>query len=286
MTIDQTQRSLRSMFLSSQTRHTMPWKMITCGTDWDPSQHWGGLCNIDIYMRLGESQDLYILMKKHCYEARKWNLDKWSMLCGSRENLFCWVTHLNRKFPVRNIIHHIFCIVSNLVWFVTPVQINGLVQERCNSIAFDGLVQERRNSTALAMELCLFCINPSKYWCPIFSRLPSMISVKHISSFTPRIFEWKFRWVIFKIILAIFGWGISCEIVLKWISLDLADDKSTLVQVMGWCRQATSHYPSQCWPSSMLPYGVTRPHWVNWEMIMPPVTKRSMGCWMPKLSQS
>ena len=45
--------------------------------------------------------------------------------------------------------------------------------------------------------------------------------------------------------------------------LDLTDDKSTLVQVMAWCRQATSHYLSQCWPRSMSPYGITRPQWVN-----------------------
>ena len=53
----------------------------------------------------------------------------------------------------------------------------------------------------------------------------------------------------FKIISAVYDWCISCEIALKWISLDLADDKSALVQVMAWCRQATSHYPGQCWPS-------------------------------------
>ena len=45
--------------------------------------------------------------------------------------------------------------------------------------------------------------------------------------------------------------------------LDLTDDKSTLVQVMAWCRQATSHYLRQCWPRFMSPYGVTRPQWVN-----------------------
>ena len=45
--------------------------------------------------------------------------------------------------------------------------------------------------------------------------------------------------------------------------LDLTDDKSTLVQVMVWCRQATNHYLSQCWPRFMSPYGVTRPQWVN-----------------------
>ena len=46
-------------------------------------------------------------------------------------------------------------------------------------------------------------------------------------------------------------------------TLDLTDDKSTMVQAMAWCRQATSHYLSQCWPRSTLPYGVTRPQWVN-----------------------
>ena len=59
------------------------------------------------------------------------------------------------------------------------------------------------------------------------------------------------------------GWGISCKIALRWMPLDLTDDKSTLVQVMAWCRQATSHYLSQCWPRPMSPYGITRPQWVN-----------------------
>ena len=45
--------------------------------------------------------------------------------------------------------------------------------------------------------------------------------------------------------------------------LDLTDDESTLVQVMAWCRQATSHYLSQCWPIPMSPYGVTMPQWVK-----------------------
>ena len=57
-------------------------------------------------------------------------------------------------------------------------------------------------------------------------------------------------------------WGFSCKIALRWMPLDLTDDKSTLVQVMAWCRQARSHYLSQCWPGSMTPYGVNRPQWV------------------------
>ena len=45
--------------------------------------------------------------------------------------------------------------------------------------------------------------------------------------------------------------GISREIALMWITMDPHWWKSTLVQVMAWCRQATSHYLSQCWPRSM-----------------------------------
>ena len=56
---------------------------------------------------------------------------------------------------------------------------------------------------------------------------------------------------------------ISYEIAIRRMPLDLTDDKSTLVQVMAWCHQATSHYLSQCWPRSLSPYGVTRPQWVK-----------------------
>ena len=52
-------------------------------------------------------------------------------------------------------------------------------------------------------------------------------------------------------------------IVFRWLSLVLTHDKSALVQVMAWCRQATSHYLSQRWPRSLSPYGVTRPQWVK-----------------------
>ena len=83
--------------------------------------------------------------------------------------------------------------------------------------------------------------------------------------------------MIFRLILEIAGWDIS-HIQMNsagrhWMGhrqhpnlrMDmLTDYKSTLVQVMAWCRQAASHYLSQCWPSSMLPHGIARPQWVNW----------------------
>ena len=48
-----------------------------------------------------------------------------------------------------------------------------------------------------------------------------------------------------------------------WMPKITFDDKSTLVQLMAWCRQAISNCLSQCWPRSMSPYGVIRPQWLN-----------------------
>ena len=89
-------------------------------------------------------------------------------------------------------------------------------------------------------------------------------------------YTWNFSHEIFKQILVIGDWGISCEIALTWKPQDLTDDKSTLVKVMAWCRQATSHYLSQCWPSSLSPYGVTRPQWVKSLISSPRLTMCSI----------
>ena len=65
--------------------------------------------------------------------------------------------------------------------------------------------------------------------------------------------------VIFKLTSRVDILSISCEIALRWMTQDFIDDKSTLVQVMAWCRQATSHYLGQCRPRSISPYGIARP---------------------------
>ena len=77
-------------------------------------------------------------------------------------------------------------------------------------------------------------------------------------------FENIFQNVFFKLISWIDTLSNSCETALRSMPQNLSDDKSTLVQVMAWCRQAASHYLSQCCPRSLSPYGVTRPQWVKW----------------------
>ena len=61
----------------------------------------------------------------------------------------------------------------------------------------------------------------------------------------------------------LFYWLVSSVNALWWTARDLTDDKSRLVQVKAWCRQATSHYLSQCWLSNFSPYDVPRPKFVK-----------------------
>ena len=77
-----------------------------------------------------------------------------------------------------------------------------------------------------------------------------------VISLAPERFEWNFRYVIFKPtsfvdvlrncpemhVTELYWWQIS----------------------MAWCHQtATSHCLNKCWPSSPMPYDVTRLHWIK-----------------------
>ena len=61
-----------------------------------------------------------------------------------------------------------------------------------------------------------------------------------------------FKLIIWSNILSTF-W----EIIRRWVQQNPIDNKSALVQERAWCCQAASLYLSQCWPSSMSPYGIT-----------------------------
>ena len=87
----------------------------------------------------------------------------------------------------------------------------------------------------------------------------------------PGSYEWLTHWplgdatnfklVVLKLISRIGILTFSCELALRRMPQYLIDNVSTVVQVMTWCCQATSHYLSQCWPRCMLLYGITRSQW-------------------------
>ena len=87
-----------------------------------------------------------------------------------------------------------------------------------------------------------------------------------INSLAPGRSECDSKNVIFNLVLVTRIFRSSHDNALRWMPQGLTDDKSTLVQVMAWCRQATSHYLSQCWPRFMSPYGVTRPQLTQWAL--------------------
>ena len=126
----------------------------------------------------------------------------------------------------------------------------------------DGLVQERRNSNELAMELRLSYTNPlicgtrtiecvgvylehDARRCNIF-----MLNSFEETSVCPCI---SYNYSVFRFTLKTGKNMLNSN----WPSDTIWRQRcgSTLAQVMAWCHQATSHYLSQCWPTSMLPLG-------------------------------
>ena len=56
--------------------------------------------------------------------------------------------------------------------------------------------------------------------------------------------------------------------------------------IMAWYCQATSLYLNQCWPNPMLPYGITRPQWVDrLEMTRSSPGHQQMSCCLFYLPQ-
>ena len=91
----------------------------------------------------------------------------------------------------------------------------------------------------------------------------SWAALTSVNSLNPGGFDYSLKSVNFKLILTLNTLSIFSEIVIRWMPQHLTDHESTLVQIMAWCRQATSHCLSQCWPRSLSPYDVTRPQWVK-----------------------
>ena len=114
------------------------------------------------------------------------------------------------------------------------------------------------------------CVYILQYWDRRIRQdcIPS--AVIGFNSLAPGGFENIFQNVFFKLISWIDTLSNSCETALRSMPQNPSDDKSTLVQVMAWCRQAASHYLSHCCPRSLSPYGVTRPQWVKSGMIKKP----------------
>ena len=88
----------------------------------------------------------------------------------------------------------------------------------------------------------------------------------------------KYMYLVFKQMQQLDSISIYGGNALKWMPQNRFANKSTLVQVMAWCHQATSHYLSQCWPWSMTSYDITKPQWDNI------ITLIELGLVLPSIS--
>ena len=101
---------------------------------------------------------------------------------------------------------------------------------------------------------------------PFTGRMSTNVSCSHDERWVGKLLtHWPLEdlKIIFKLIPQDSSLGACCEIALRWLPQNLSNVESTLVQVMTWCRQATSHYLNQCWPRSLTSFSVTRPQCVN-----------------------
>ena len=99
--------------------------------------------------------------------------------------------------------------------------------------------------------------------CGTMTPHPGVDPLDSVNSLAPGRSECDSKNVIFNLLLLIGIFRSSHDNAIRWMPPDLTDDQSTLVQVMAWCRQAASHYLSQCWLSSLSPYGMDRPQCVK-----------------------
>ena len=106
-------------------------------------------------------------------------------------------------------------------------------------------------------------LNYSRSDCSVWQSMISypICTQSYTLTLGPRRCSCNLKLVIFKLISRIDILTFSYAIILRWMTQDLTDDQSTLIQVMAWCCQC--HCLSQCWPGSMMSCGVSRPQWVN-----------------------
>ena len=110
-------------------------------------------------------------------------------------------------------------------------------------------------------------VSPGPQWvkCEYTELALSFLRLYFLNSLSRGRFGSNFINVIFKLIIQNSSMDNHCKFdgEMKWMPQTLINEKSTLIQVMTWCRQVTSHYLRQCWLRLMLTYGITRPQWVK-----------------------
>ena len=162
---------------------------------------------------------------------------------------------------------HFTCFASHFMFFVlNKITFSVFCKPICRpNHQFVSKVDHQRKSILLS--LLEYCKNHQ-----LLDAGCSGATLIEINSLAPGRCGCNFTSVFSKFMSQIHIFSTSCETGFRWMPLNHTDDESTLVQLMAWCSQATNHYLNQCWPRSLLPYGVIGLQSVNKDF--------SFMCWL------
>ena len=108
------------------------------------------------------------------------------------------------------------------------------------------------------LSITLKILREPRNWQPTNSKL-RWLTLWPLGDFLTK--NWKYNFQMQFLLLIAYSFLLKCGA--------CVDPKSTSVQVMAWCRQATSHYLSQCWQCWYNWHSlVTRPQWVKHDFII------------------
>ena len=140
----------------------------------------------------------------------------------------------------------------------------------CSSLQLEDVLQERKKELKLSHQKELEALRQEheRALGKIKDEQDEKVGWQHhwtlmwyCNSLAPGRCDNDFHSVIFKLILDIHILSTYCDF--RWMPQSTLDDNSTLVKVMAWCCQVTSHFLNQWWPKYMLLCGITRPHWIK-----------------------
>ena len=137
------------------------------------------------------------------------------------------------------------CILTTWIW----TKLTKLCRCHFHNRFPDAQIWYQRSKIPLPAQVMTLCYDTE--WCPLLATMHSLVPGGCINM------------IIQQMIFA----SISCAFSVKSYWNGYQNYKSTLVHVMVWFRQATSHYMKQSWPIFLPPYNITGGQWVRDDVI-------------------
>ena len=138
-----------------------------------------------------------------------WLLMPWLLASPGHQHPWCWLCKLGKSLSYMRKDFNYLCHVIVEEWYKLHLYIF--------MSPLKNLAHQRLIKLTVFVVVCFVVVI---LWGPG--------DFSHVNSFSPWQFERKFRQIIFKFILVIDSSSISCDVAIRWISLNLTDELQTL----------------------------------------------------------